>query len=960
MRIPQSTYRFQFNSQFRFADAVALIPYLRRLGVSDLYASPIFKARPGSTHGYDVTDPTVLNPELGTEADFGALCDGLKSGGMGLLLDVVPNHMAVSLDNPWWLDLLENGRRSRYARYFDVDWNPVSGISENKIVVPILRTTYAEALEGRKMNLVLDTRGFWLDYYGMRLPLELATTAPIITHRLHDLERSNPRSHRSLTELLEVMKGYQGAQSYADNDPGAVNVQRELIRAKLWELYSQDAGVKQFLDANIGMANGQKGDPRSFDLLDHLLNHQWYRLTFWRTALENINYRRFFNISDLISVRTEDPAVFSANHELIFRLLAEGRVTGLRIDHIDGLYNPAEYLVRLQSACTEPKTGDGKRGAGQAGYVVIEKILSGEEPLREGWATSGTTGYEFLNLLNGIFVDPDGLEQLNKIYADFTGQQSDFRNVHYESKRLVMGRKFSSELQTLEHQLNRLANQDRYGRDVSRRELERGFFEVIACLPVYRTYTASYEVAEEDRVILERTFAEVRRRNPTLSAPALRFLQKLFKLEFASGTRETDKQEWLGFVMRWQQFTGPIAAKGVEDTALYLYHRLISLNEVGGEPGAGAVFLADFHRYNETRQQHWPGSLSATSTHDTKRGEDARARINVLSELAETWGRRQSQWSRWNSEHRTQIPSGWLPDRNQETLIYQTLLGSWPLSNPASDALGDRLTGFIEKAMREAQTYSNWRRPNETNEKAVKRFVSKILEPGPDNHFLADFQEFASEIAFFGAINSLAQVVVKLAAPGVPDIYQGSELWNLAMVDPDNRRPVDFGARDRLLTEIEEGLRDDPGGLADQLASDWKSGAVKMLTTVQGLRLRLKERDVFARGQYLPLDSSGERRDFVYAFARRHDDAWVVAAVPRLVTRLVHSGQFPIGKDVWGDTVLVCPAEAPDTWTDELTGQALRARKAGDSLVIDAGSVFARLPVALLRSGRPAETDAGG
>ncbi len=953
MRIPQSTYRFQFNGQFRFADATALIPYLRRLGISDLYASPVFKARPGSTHGYDVTDPTVLNRELGSEADFGALCEGLKSSGMGLLLDVVPNHMAVSLDNPWWFDLLENGRRSRYARYFDVDWNPVSGISENKIVVPVLRTTYAEALEGRKMNLVLDTRGFWLDYYGMRLPLELATTAPIITYRLHDLEKSSPRSHRPLTELLDVMKEYQGAQSEADKNPGTVNLQRELIRAKLWELYSQDAGIKEFLDGNIAMANGQRGDPRSFDLLDNLLNLQWYRLTFWRTALENINYRRFFNISDLISVRTEDPVVFSANHELVFRLLGEGRVTGLRIDHIDGLYNPAEYLVRLQSHYIEPKTEEAEPGAQQAEYVVIEKILSGEEPLRRGWVTSGTTGYEFLNVLNGIFVDPDGLEQLDHIYADFTGLKSEFRDVQYESKRLVMGRKFSSELRTLEDQLNRIANQDRYGRDVSRRELERGFFELIACLPVYRTYTASYEVADADREILDRTFAEVRRRNPTLSAPALRFLQRLFKLEFASGTREADKQKWLGFVMRWQQFTGPIAAKGVEDTALYLYHRLISLNEVGGEPGAGAVCLADFHRYNQARQKHWPGSLSATSTHDTKRGEDARARINVLSELAETWGRRQAQWSRWNSGYRTQISSGWLPDRNQETLIYQTLLGSWPLSDEESDGFGDRLTGFMEKAMREAQTYSNWRRPNDANEKAVKRFVTKILDPGADNHFLPDFREFALEIAFFGAINSLAQVVLKIAAPGVPDFYQGSELWNLAMVDPDNRRPVDFAVRDRLLTQIEQGLRDDPARLAGRLLTDWKSGAVKMLTTVQGLRLRRDEPEVFAHGGYLAVESSGEKRDFIGAFARRLDGAWVVAAVPRLVTRLVHAGQFPIGQDVWGDTVLLCPPEAPESWTDVLTGQEVRARKAGESIVIDASSVFARLPVALLRSGKP-------
>ncbi len=625
-------------------------------------------------------------------------------------------------------------------------------------------------------------------------------------------------------------------------------------------------------------------------------------------------------------------------------------MSGLRIDHIDGLHDPAEYLVRLQSVSEGPEAPGKTENPGST-YVVIEKILSGEEPLRAGWATSGTTGYEFLNVLNGVFVDPEGLEQLDAVYKDFTGLKSSFRDVQYESKRRVIGRKFSSELRTLEHQLNRIANQDRYGRDVSRRELERGFFELIACLPVYRTYTASYELAEADREILDRTFAEVRRRNPTLSAAALRFLQRLFKLEFASGAREADKQRWLRFVMRWQQFTGPIAAKGVEDTALYLFNRLISLNEVGGEPGTGAVSVADFHRYNSARRKDWPGSLSATSTHDTKRGEDTRARINVLSELAETFGRRQAQWSRWNSEHRTETPSGSLPDKNQETLIYQTLLGSWPFSGEEQKTFPDRLKGFLEKAMREAQEYSNWRRPNDSNEKAVQRFAARILEPSEENRFLPDFVDFAAEIAFFGAINSLSQVVLKIAAPGVPDFYQGSELWNLAMVDPDNRRPVDFEARNRLLPQIEEGLRHDPSQVVPRLLENWKDGAIKMLATTQGLRLRRAQPDLFALGEYLPVDTSGEKRDFLCVFARRHGNSWVVAAVPRMVTRLVHAGQFPLGSEVWGDTVLVLPGAAPGQWTDAVTGRGIAARQAGENLVIDAADAFAHLPIALLSSG---------
>jgi len=906
MRVPSSTYRLQFHKDFRFEDARRLVAYLERLGISDLYSSPIFQARPGSTHGYDVVDPTSINSEVGGADGFDGLVDEIRSRGMGLLLDIVPNHMAVSLDNPWWYDILENGRRSAHAEYFDIDWTPASGIAENKVVLPILRTIYAEALEGQKLDLFLDDKGFAVGYYGLRLPLELYTTRQILSFGVESLKAGETRS--AISEVASAIEQWWKSQNSAATpapDPTESKESRDVIRKLLWEIYSNNPEAKAFIDENIRLFNGQKGEPESFDLLDRLLNSQWYRLTFWRTALENINYRRFFNISDLISVRTEQLEVFRSTHRLVFQLLQEGKVTGLRVDHIDGLRDPHEYLRRIHRACI-PAFSDDHQDAEPDLYVVIEKILIGEEPLREDLAASGTTGYDYLNVLNGVFVDPDGLSRLEHFYAEFTGLSQSFKDVRYEKKKLVVGRKFYSEFRSLEDQFNKIANQDRYGRDVSRRELERTLLEVIACLPVYRTYVRSIEFSEEDKEVLDQTFAEVKSRNPGLSAAAQRFVRRVLTLNFAPGLTQREKERWLSFVMRWQQFTGPIAAKGVEDTGLYVYNCLLSLNEVGSDPGEGAVSLLEFHDYNRDRAEKWRVTMNATSTHDTKRGEDARARLNVLSEMPDSWARRVGQWSRWNRKFRSEVDGKVLPDENQELMLYQTLLGSWPLDESEMKGFKDRVLGFVEKAMREAQTYSNWRRPNEANENAVKDFVIRILARSKSNHFLSDFLDFEHEVAFFGAVNGLSQVVLKIMSPGVPDFYQGCELWNLAMVDPDNRRPVDFKVR----TELLEGMagsassaKEDAAGFLDQ----WQGGAIKLFVTSRFLNFRRSHRQLFESGSYTGLDASGRGRDFVCAMLRDYQGKCVVGAVPRLVTQLVHHGKIQIGRPVWEDTVVTLP-----------------------------------------------------
>jgi len=964
MRVPTSTYRFQFHKDFRFDDARALLDYLQQLGITDLYSSPIFQARPGSTHGYDVVDPTTINSEVGGRECFDALVGALRSRGMGLLLDIVPNHMAVSLDNPWWCDILENGRRSPYCDYFDIDWNPPSGIAENKVVLPILRTVYAEALERQKLSLLLDEKGFFVGYYGLRLPLELATTRQILAHGLETLEAKEAKAAISdvidaVSEWWKIQPDMPETAAVAPGppddrpdggapleDPEKSRQSREVARKLLWEVYSNNPDARAFIDRNFAAFNGRRGDPESFDLLDRLLNSQWYRLTFWRTALENINYRRFFNISDLISVRTEQADVVDSTHRLVFELLREGKVTGLRIDHIDGLRDPHEYLRRLQQAGKQAPPGD-RSAADSDLYVVIEKILIGEEPLPQELATSGTTGYDYLNVLNGVFVDPDGLSKLETFYSDFTGLSQSFGDVEYEKKKLVIGRKFYSEFRSLEDQFNRIANQDRYGRDVSRRELERTLLEVIACLPVYRTYVRSFKMSERDREVLDRTFAEVKARNPGLSAAAQRFVKRVLTLDFAPGLTEREKKRWLAFVMRWQQFTGPIAAKGVEDTALYNYNCLLSLNEVGSDPGAGAVSVLEFHRYNENRLEKWPFTMNATSTHDTKRGEDTRARLNVLSDIPESWARRVGQWSRWNQRFKCAVEGKTLPDENQELMLYQTLLSSWPLSDKEVPEFKDRLTGFVEKAMREAQTYSNWRRPNEANENAVKEFVKGILTKSRSNHFLADFLEFQQEIAFFGAINGLSQVILKIVSPGVPDFFQGNEMWNLSMVDPDNRRPVDFQARIRQLERI-KAAESAGRRLAAEFLANWQDGAIKLLVTARCLDHRTQNRELFEKGEYVGAECSGHRRDFLCAVVRRHAGKSVLAVVPRLVTNLVHRGQFPIGQEVWQDTVIMLPDGAPGRWRNVLTDETVTARQAGPNQVLDAAAVFQTLPVAVL------------
>ncbi len=889
-RVPRATYRLQFNAGFTFADARAIVPYLAELGISDVYASPIFRARKGSAHGYDIVDAGALNPELGTEDDFNALHAELQRHQIGLLLDVVPNHMAATHENAWWMSVLENGEHSRFRYYFDTAWMSVTTSDQTsfKVLLPILGKPYGEALESQEIKLHFDADGFFFAYYDTRLPLAPGTYGTI----LHESIASLPPEGVAM-ELRELA-----------DDTDTVSNSR-FLKETLWRIYEQDATFRDALNATIARINGVPGEAASFNLLDAILDAQWYRLAYWRIASKKINYRRFFDVTDLVGVRVENAEVFEAQNRRTFELIAEGKVTGLRIDHIDGLHDPAGYLRKMQLRLANEASGD------RSFYIVLEKILEHGEELPCDFPVSGTTGYDFLDAVNALFVDPKGLQQLDHFYRGFTGVSETFDDICYARKKQIIHELFSGEMRALGKQLGAVAMPDRNARDFAPVDLTAALAEVTACMRVYRSYIREGAIADADAQSIRVAIADARRRaGSALDERLFTFLQRVLLVDPPPYV-SSEHEHWLAFVMRWQQFTGRVMAKGVEDTAFYNYNRLISLNEVGGNPGREAFDgLAEFHEHGARMQRHWPHTMNATSTHDTKRSEDIRARINVLSEIAPRW-----EWQvlRWSKRHG-------IGDRNTELLVYETLIGMWPLDNAELPAVRDRLKQYLEKAAREAKTHTSWITPNPEYEEALLSFADALLG---DPKFCGDLTRFQKPVAFYGFLNALAQVVLKATVPGVPDFYQGSELWDFSLVDPDNRRPVDYQHRAAMLKKMKTVS-------VDTLLRRWHDGRIKMFVTWKLLELRARHVDLFRDGTYEPLDAGPN----ICAFVRRYKGDAVLVAVPRLVASLVKPGTFPIG-DVWGDASLGVSGE----W---------RNLFAGDAAATEIPKVFARFPVAVL------------
>jgi (1->4)-alpha-D-glucan 1-alpha-D-glucosylmutase len=969
----------QFHPLFTFADAAQLVPYLHALGISDCYSSPYFKAKPGSPHGYDVIDHNVLNPELGSEEDYDRFVYALRRQGMGHILDLVPNHMGIATNsNVWWADVLENGPSSLYAACFDIDWTPVKAELANKVLLPILGDQYGSILENQELTLSYDEGAFFLNYYDHRLPIAPRPSTVILFHRLGDLEHALGPEHPQLLEFRSIITALSHLPLRTETDRDKVierHREKEIIKKRLATVMTATPEILTFVTDNVAFFNGKKGEPHSFDFLDGLLTDQAYRLAYWRTAADEINYRRFFDVNELAAVRTEDPLVFAATHQLVLRLCAARKITGLRIDHVDGLYDPAQYLWRLQQSLvlalhseiypevpsplvradqvlTQLHTDAGPSLAQVPCYIVVEKILGEGESLPESWSIHGSTGYDFLADLNGIFVDADNEKLLTDIYKRFTRSQQDFATLVYENKKFILQVALSSELNVLGHQLNRLSERNRHARDFTLNSLTHALREIIACFPVYRTYIST-EVSERDRAIVEQAVAYAKRKNPARDVSIFNYVRDVLLLRFPDGATEADRQAQRTFVMKFQQCTSPVMAKGVEDTAFYLYNRLVSLNEVGSSPDRFGTSLATFHTRCGERSEHWPHTLLATTTHDTKRSEDVRARINVLSELPDEWRTMLGRWGRQYKKRKTLLDGQLAPDRNDEYLFYQTVLGVWPLAAMTADdytVFKQRIQAYMHKASKEAKVNTSWINPNQPYDDALREFVGRVLD---DFLFRDDFQQFRTKIARYGMYNSLSQTVIKLTAPGIPDLYQGTELWDFSLVDPDNRRPVDYDRRRQLLLTLQSQVSAAGNNrlpLVRELLETWEDGRIKLYLTQQTLIYRREHPDLFRAGGYIPLEAIGQRQEHLCAFARRHGGKTLVVVAPRLLSQVVPDPmEPPLGTEVWAETWLALLPDSNDRpYQNFLTGERITPQLQGGRWCLSLGEILANFPVALL------------
>jgi len=925
--IPAATYRIQFNPSFTFTDAAAIVPYLDELGISDIYASPIFTARQGSTHGYDVVDMNQINPEIGGIEGFAALAELLRDRGMGWLQDIIPNHMAYDYENGMLMDVLENGRSSPYFRFFDIEWeHPYEGI-RGRLLAPFLGSFFGKALEQGEIKLQYHGGELRITYYDLAFPLKTASYATVLGYELEHLKERLGEDNPNVAAFLDILKVLQ----QLPGDEAQTYDQARLVKKRLWDLYSTSPEIKEYIDTVVAVFNGQAGSPESFNLLEALLSEQFYRLSFWKVATEEINYRRFFNINELISLRVEDEDVFTHTHSLIFRLLAEGRITGLRIDHIDGLYDPLTYLKRLRE-----KTGEI--------FLVVEKILDPEESLPSLWPVQGTTGYDFLNYVNGIFCQRRHNRSFNRLYSQFTGLKSSFGDLVAEKKRLVMGKHMAADVDNLALLLKRIAGRYRHGGDITLYGLRRALVEVMAQFPVYRTYVSHEARTEQDEQYIRTAVETGERSNPGL-ANELAFIEKFLLLRFDDYLAEQEKNAWIDFVMRFQQFTGPLMAKGFEDTVLYVYNRLLSLNEVGSSPDKFGVSSHEFHTFLKRRSSLWPHTMNASATHDTKRGEDARARINVLSELPQEWGRHVRAWGKLNRNKKKRIKGQPVPERNDEYFLYQTLMGSLPFAPDEYPAFTDRLKDYLIKAVREAKVHTAWLKPDAHYENAFISFAEEIVTPSEDNQFFNQMLGFQKKVAYYGMFNSLSQTIIKVTSPGVPDFYQGTELWDFSMVDPDNRRPVDFKTRAKFLQDIRTGERRDILQLIDQLLVHKEDGRIKLFLIYRTLQARRKHRLLFQQGRYVRLKTTGRFKDHIIAFARNREKSWAVTIAPRFLTSIVREGELPLGPEIWNDTAVVLPKENFLSWRDALSDQAVQGE---GSMYI--GETLTYLPVSLLIS----------
>jgi (1->4)-alpha-D-glucan 1-alpha-D-glucosylmutase len=950
-QIPTSTYRLQLNREFTFAQAEAIVPYLADLGISHCYVSPCLKARSGSLHGYDIVDHNQLNPEIGTPEDFDRFVAALHEHGMGLILDIVPNHMAVmGSDNAWWLDVLENGQSSIYAGFFDIDWNPPTQDLQGKVLVPALGDHYGAVLETGEIQLVFRDGAFLLAYHDHIFPIDPREYPRILARCGESMSSTLGDQNTDFLEFQSLVAAFGHLPSRNEIEPDRVterNRDKEILKRRLADLSARASEISDCIAASLKTINGRPDDSASFEQLHELIKAQAFRLANWRVAADDINYRRFFDTNDLAGICVENEAVFEASHRLILGLVAQGKVDGLRIDHPDGLYNPAEYFERLKKSIDAVSPDLSK-------YVIIEKILTGAEQLPTDWKVCGTTGYDFANLVNGLFVDPANAARMERIYRNFLEDEIDLDDLAYRCRRLIIRTSLASELNVLANKLTRIALSRRRTCDFTLNSVREALAEVASNFPVYRTYVSPTGALDRDVEYIRSAVAAAKLRTQT-DASVLNFVEDVLSTRVAEGQDANYRNAVTIFAMKFQQFSSPVMAKGLEDTAFYRYNRLVSINEVGSDLHYFGTTAEQFHRVNQERARDWPHTMLTTSTHDSKRSEDVRTRIDALAEIPAEWRLRLREWKRMNRHFKRNVNSRPAPFPNDEYLLYQTLIGAWPLEPMTDDEDHERFRARIEqymlKAARESKRNTSWINRNEEYEKTLSSFIRALLTPSAKNRFLRDFTPFQQRITRIGLWSSLSQTLLKLTCPGVPDIYQGTDLWDFSLVDPDNRRAVDYDRRQNAFARIRQAASN-PSALVASLLENPDDGRAKLYLISKALCLRRHKEALFQQGAYRPLEVEGAKADHMVAFARSFGNESAIIAVPRLIASLQNgpgSDAPPIGDATWSGTRLVLGSDGNSRrYRNIFTGGVVEFEKQNKLRGIDISKILQEFPVALL------------
>ncbi len=963
-KIPNSTYRIQFCKDFTFNDAKEIIPYLKKLGISHIYASPLLRARTGSSHGYDIVDYNSINQEAGTMEEFNSFVDSLHYHGMGLILDIVPNHMGIGKENKWWMDVLENGPSSEFAHYFDIDWKPIKKELYGKVLIPVLGDYYGNVVTNGQLIFKFNenTGKLFVTYYDQEFPLNPSSYPIILEHRIEVLETRLGSLNRDFLEYLSIITIFKNLPKHTSTEYEKITErsrEKEIASQRLSELCKCNRIIKGYIEENLIDFKCSKDNPISIQKVHNLLEQQAFRLAFWRVSLDEINYRRFFDINELAAICVEKPDVFSNTHSFIINLIKDKKIDGLRLDHSDGLLEPACFYKELQGEIANKLEVDFDSNEENLlcseklpFYIIAEKILAPFEKLHSNWAIHGTVGYEFLNAVNGLFINSKNKDRFSDIYHKFIKKEIDFEETVIECKKLIMNTSLTGELNVLANYLSNISEQYLYYRDYTLDSLRNALIDVMSCFPVYRTYISR----EDEEITKSRDYIKwavglAKSRSLITDTSIFDYIEKILLLEIEPDLESERYQKILDFTLKFQQYTGPLMAKGFEDTCFYRYNRLIALNEVGGHPNKFGLLVDEFHQHNLNKMETTPNCMLNTSTHDTKRSEDVRTRICAISEFPDEWQKAVKKWHSFNKSKKSN--NSVEIDKNDEYLIYQTLVGIWPTEKPYNEIkenLRERLENYIIKASKEAKIYTSWLNINPEYEQIICRFIKRILNY-PDKHpFWESFLNFQKKIAVIGYLNSVSQCVLKISSPGIPDFYQGNEIFKFSLVDPDNRRPVDYHLIKSVFEKIQPLLNFNPETDSKNIFEDillpFESGALKLFYTSSALNFRHEKSNLFRLGKYIPLKIEGEKAENIVAFARLHYNQAIITVVPRLIHNLISKEKpLQIKKELLKGTKIILPEELINfKWMNIYT----KERKFENNNEILVSEILDILPAAIL------------